>query len=462
MADNGSDDGAPEAARARYDHVSLLHTGGNIGYGGAVNRAVAEVDPAIEYVIVANPDVEWAPGSIDRLLDAADRWPRAGALGPLIREPDGTSIRRRAGSRIWSPEPGMRSWERCGSPTPGPRRTGRTPSTCPNGAVGWLSGSCLLVRREAFDSIGGFDSRYFMYMEDVDLGDRLGRAGWLNVFVPDAEVCTRKAMRPTVIRNDVARAPSQRLSVPGRPAPALVAGAVAARPARRARGTVGGGGCGGQTCCPPGRFTRRLDDPTVPRKVQSDPDDGVTPRRCLTDDVQAVILVGGKGTRLRPLTLSAPKPMLPTAGVPFLTHLLARIKAAGIKQVVLGTSFKSEVFEQHFGDGSKMGLSITYVHEAEPMGTGGGIRNVLGHLTAETILVFNGDVLVRHRCRAPSSTPIETSGAEVTLHLVRVGDPRAFGCVPTDETAGSPRSSRRPRIRPPTRSMPAATSSTVR
>jgi N-acetylglucosaminyl-diphospho-decaprenol L-rhamnosyltransferase len=54
--------------------------------------------------------------------------------------------------------------------------------------VGWLSGSCLLVRRVAFGEVGGFDERYFMYMEDVDLGDRLGRAGWLNVYVPSAEI----------------------------------------------------------------------------------------------------------------------------------------------------------------------------------------------------------------------------------------------------------------------------------
>ncbi|MGH3635988.1 MAG: glycosyltransferase family 2 protein, partial [Mycobacterium sp.] len=58
--------------------------------------------------------------------------------------------------------------------------------------VGWLSGSCLLVRRAAFDQVGGFDERYFMYMEDVDLGDRLGKAGWLNVYVPSAEVLHHK------------------------------------------------------------------------------------------------------------------------------------------------------------------------------------------------------------------------------------------------------------------------------
>ncbi|MFX1758030.1 nucleoside-diphosphate-sugar pyrophosphorylase [Rhodococcus gordoniae] len=146
----------------------------------------------------------------------------------------------------------------------------------------------------------------------------------------------------------------------------------------------------------------------------------------------AVILVGGQGTRLRPLTLSAPKPMLPTAGVPFLTHLLARIREAGIKHVVLGTSFKAEVFEQHFADGSDFGLEIEYVTETEPLGTGGGIRNVLPKLRADNVMVFNGDVLGGTDLGAVLDTHVRTE-ADVTLHLVRVSDPRAFGCVPTDD-----------------------------
>jgi mannose-1-phosphate guanylyltransferase len=145
----------------------------------------------------------------------------------------------------------------------------------------------------------------------------------------------------------------------------------------------------------------------------------------------AVVLVGGKGTRLRPLTLSAPKPMLPTAGLPFLTHLLARIAAAGINHVVLGTSFKAEVFEEYFGDGSKLGLEIDYVTETEPLGTGGGIRNVLPKLRGENTMVFNGDVLGGTDLGGILDTH-RTTEADVTLHLVRVGDPRAFGCVPTD------------------------------
>jgi mannose-1-phosphate guanylyltransferase len=90
----------------------------------------------------------------------------------------------------------------------------------------------------------------------------------------------------------------------------------------------------------------------------------------------AVILVGGFGTRLRPLTLSAPKPMLPTAGVPFLTHLITRLRDAGITHVVLGTSYRAEVFEDYFGDGSRFGVDLKCIVEKEALGTGGGIRNV--------------------------------------------------------------------------------------
>ncbi|AGB21780.1 Nucleoside-diphosphate-sugar pyrophosphorylase family protein [Mycobacterium sp. JS623] len=148
-------------------------------------------------------------------------------------------------------------------------------------------------------------------------------------------------------------------------------------------------------------------------------------------EVDAIVLVGGLGTRLRPLTLSAPKPMLPTAGLPFLTHLLSRIADAGIEHVVLGTSYKAAVFESEFGDGSKLGLQIEYVVEDEPLGTGGGIANVAGKLLHDTALVFNGDVLSGADLRALLESHGD-SGADVTLHLVRVGDPRAFGCVPTD------------------------------
>ena len=147
--------------------------------------------------------------------------------------------------------------------------------------------------------------------------------------------------------------------------------------------------------------------------------------------VEAVVLVGGKGTRLRPLTLSAPKPMLPTAGVPFVTHLLSRIKEAGITHVVLGTSYKAEVFEEYFGDGSRLGLELEYVVEEVPLDTAGAIRNVAHKLREPDVMVFNGDILSGVDLPAIVHTHRSTD-ADVTLHLVKVEDPRAFGCVPTD------------------------------
>jgi mannose-1-phosphate guanylyltransferase len=150
--------------------------------------------------------------------------------------------------------------------------------------------------------------------------------------------------------------------------------------------------------------------------------------------MEAVVLVGGQGTRLRPLTLSTPKPMLPVAGVPFLTHQLTRLAAAGVDHVVLATSYRSEVFVEHFGDGRQLGLHVEFATETEALGTGGGIRNVASLLTSapdEPVLILNGDVLSGHDMRAQLALHRD-AGADVTLHLVEVDDARAFGCVPTD------------------------------
>ena len=149
-------------------------------------------------------------------------------------------------------------------------------------------------------------------------------------------------------------------------------------------------------------------------------------------EIDAVVLVGGKGTRLRPLTLSAPKPMLPTAGVPYLSHLFSRIREAGIRHVVLGTSYRAEVFEEYFGDGDELGLEIEYVVEAEPLDTAGAIRNVYDRLRAEHVIVFNGDIISGADLGEQLRVHRE-SEADVTLHLQRVPDPSRFGSVPTDE-----------------------------
>ncbi|RSN13198.1 dTDP-Rha--alpha-D-GlcNAc-pyrophosphate polyprenol alpha-3-L-rhamnosyltransferase [Streptomyces sp. WAC 05977] len=188
VADNDStgDDALDKAARR--DNVKLLRIGENVGYGTAANRGVAELDDSYGWVAVVNPDVEWEPGSLDALLEVAGRWPRGGAFGPLIHDLDGTvypsarllpsfgrGIGHAALGKIWPGNPWTRQYrQETGTPA---ERT-----------AGWLSGSCQLFRREAFDSVDGFDTRYFMYFEDVDLGDRLTRAGWLNVYAPSSSV----------------------------------------------------------------------------------------------------------------------------------------------------------------------------------------------------------------------------------------------------------------------------------
>ncbi len=153
--------------------------------------------------------------------------------------------------------------------------------------------------------------------------------------------------------------------------------------------------------------------------------------------LEAVLLVGGQGTRLRPLTVTTPKPMLPVAGVPCTEHQIARARAAGVTRVVLGTSYKPEVFVEHFGDGSRYGVELVYVTEEVPLGTGGAIRHVAPHLQSgpdDPVLVFNGDVLSGHDI-AGQVERWRTSGSDVSLYLTKVEDPRAYGLVPTDAEA---------------------------
>ncbi|MFD7558356.1 sugar phosphate nucleotidyltransferase [Streptomyces sp. NPDC059385] len=149
---------------------------------------------------------------------------------------------------------------------------------------------------------------------------------------------------------------------------------------------------------------------------------------------EAILLVGGQGTRLRPVTVNTPKPMVPTAGVPFLAHQIARAAAAGVTHIVMATCYLAEVFEPYFGDGSDFGVHLEYVVEDEPLGTGGAIRNAAQLLTGgpdSSVLVFNGDILTGLDIAGLVESH-KAADADVSLHLVRVEDPRAFGLVPTD------------------------------
>jgi len=155
------------------------------------------------------------------------------------------------------------------------------------------------------------------------------------------------------------------------------------------------------------------------------------------EPLEAIVLVGGQGTRLRPLTLSAPKPLLPTAGVPFLAHLLTRAAAGGVTHVVMATCYKAEMFAAVLGDGAEFGLSIDYVQEEQPLDTAGAIRNAAGSLRGsgpgDPVVVLNSDILSGHDLSAQVDLHIKTDAA-VTLHLVEVADPSRFGVVPTDGT----------------------------
>ncbi len=153
---------------------------------------------------------------------------------------------------------------------------------------------------------------------------------------------------------------------------------------------------------------------------------------------EAIIVAGGFGTRLLPLTERRPKHLLDVGGVPFLTHQITKLADAGIEHVVMATSYRADAFVPVLGDGSRFGLRITYVREEVPLGTGGALRNVASVLDDDpeaAIVILNGDVVSGHSIRAQVAD-FGTARAgrlpDVSLHLVEVPDARAFGCVPTD------------------------------
>ncbi|HSP37562.1 MAG TPA: glycosyltransferase family 2 protein [Frankiaceae bacterium] len=199
LADNGSTDGAPERAAER-DRVRLVRTGGNVGYGSAANAGAA--GSRAPWLLVANPDILFRPGSLDVLTAAAESWPRAAAWGPAILTPEGSLYPSARALPSLGPGIGhaLAGWWWPSNPwTATYRREREDPA---EGEAGWLSGSCLLLRRSAFEQVAGFDPSYFMYFEDVDLCDRLGQAGWQSVYVPRSVVvhsgghATKRSPRP--------------------------------------------------------------------------------------------------------------------------------------------------------------------------------------------------------------------------------------------------------------------------
>jgi mannose-1-phosphate guanylyltransferase len=149
------------------------------------------------------------------------------------------------------------------------------------------------------------------------------------------------------------------------------------------------------------------------------------------DFVKAVILAGGEGTRLRPLTLSLPKPVVPVVDRPFLRHQLDLLGQAGVTEVVFSVGYRPERVQAIFGDGSALGKKIRYAMEATPLGTGGAVKNAERYLDDVTV-VLNGDVLTDVDLAAVVRQHRERQAA-ATIVLAPVPNPAAYGLVETEE-----------------------------
>lgn len=171
------------------DAIELLEMGGNLGYGAAINRTVELTGAGADWVLVVNPDVTFEPGAIDELLRVGESDPSIGAVGPQILTALGEvypsarrlpSLRTGVGHALLS-----RAWR--GNPWTHRYLSDRELPPRQRDA-GWLSGACVLVRARVFTELGGFDDDFFMYFEDVDLGRRIARAGYRNVYAPSATI----------------------------------------------------------------------------------------------------------------------------------------------------------------------------------------------------------------------------------------------------------------------------------
>ncbi|MFF2052780.1 glycosyltransferase family 2 protein [Leifsonia sp. NPDC058194] len=188
VADNAAESGSTIERMATAAGAEYRPLDANRGYGGAVNEVAASLPSEIEWILVSNPDVVLEPDAVSRLVSTGNEADEVGSVGPTVLTAEGEvypsardvpSIRIGVGhalfANLWPENPWTRRYQR--SSESGVRRD-----------AGWLSGSCVLVRRTAFDGVAGFDTGFFMYFEDVDLGYRLGKAGYRNVYQPAAVV----------------------------------------------------------------------------------------------------------------------------------------------------------------------------------------------------------------------------------------------------------------------------------
>jgi N-acetylglucosaminyl-diphospho-decaprenol L-rhamnosyltransferase len=184
VVDNGSTDGSVEMVRAEFPSVTLVEAGANLGYGAAVNLVAERT--STPWLVASNADVVVEDGALDALVAAASADPGAGAVAPRLIRPDGST------EHGAHPFPGLAftlafalgltrlfAERLCLEGAWDPGRARRVP---------WAVGAFLLVRRSAWDAVGGFDARQWLFAEDLDLGWRLRRAGWATRYEPSARV----------------------------------------------------------------------------------------------------------------------------------------------------------------------------------------------------------------------------------------------------------------------------------
>lgn len=192
VIDNSAAEAAPPQLAELDGRVRIVRNPDNLGFARAANQGVAAAHG--EYILLLNPDSLPQPGLVERLVAELDAWPECAAIGPEVRNPDGTP----QGSARGDPNMFTALFGRSTLLTrvfprlPSVRRNIRVASDLPPGAasmeVDWVSGACVLLRRSAFDRIGGFDERYFLYWEDADLGRRFRGAGFTVRYMPSAGV----------------------------------------------------------------------------------------------------------------------------------------------------------------------------------------------------------------------------------------------------------------------------------
>jgi N-acetylglucosaminyl-diphospho-decaprenol L-rhamnosyltransferase len=187
VVDNDSTDGSARAAAEAFPEAAVIETGSNRGFAAGVNVGLRAT--TAPFVFVLNPDAEVWEGTLDAFAKLAAERPRAGAIGPLIRNADGSiypsprvhptigvAVGHAFLAPVWDGNPWSRRYRIAGWDRSSERE------------VEWISGSAFLVRREALDQVGLLDERFFLYAEEVDLFRRMREAGWTVLFTPELEI----------------------------------------------------------------------------------------------------------------------------------------------------------------------------------------------------------------------------------------------------------------------------------